>query len=245
MSLNRLLAMQKAAKEKTTVADASPSGSVAANAGGGQAPGGVVLGDSGSPPAPAPTEVKRLPFGKNVTGAKAKPVTGTELVTTTSAPTPTVKKDVDFDDLGNFDLSNLEVAEPESTSTDLSGFFDEIEATAPDRELDPDLTPGMLDFVGNLDNIYTYLNDAEMFGQGIRTVMMELQEHPEYDKLVSDQDVHVMIRAMRNTMGLARIKKQAKKRTTSGTSRAKTPSKKAALMDKALSLTMGVGFEVD
>jgi hypothetical protein len=76
--------------------------------------------------------------------------------------------------------------------------------------------------------------------------MMELQENPEYEKLVSDTDVHVMIRAMRNTMGLARVRKQAKQRKANTGTKARTPSKKQALMDKALSLSIGIpGMDVD
>lgn len=127
-----------------------------------------------------------------------------------------------MDDLAGFDET---VAPAVERAADHSGFIDEIEATAPDRDLPPELEVGQLQFVESLDGIYGVLNDPEMFGQSVRIIMMELQENPEYIKLISDTDVHTMIRAMRNTMGLARIKKQEKSR--------KSPAgkKKAAVVD--------------
>jgi hypothetical protein len=127
---------------------------------------------------------------------------------------------------------------------------DEIEATAPDRELPEDITPDMEGFVESLNAMYLVLNDTDMFAQSIRQIMMELQENPEYEKLISDQDVHVMIRAMRNTMGLAKIRKQAKQRKGGTGTKARAPSKKQAMLDKALKAAMGVagagmGIEVD
>ena len=120
----------------------------------------------------------------------------------------------------------------------MSAFLDEIEATAPDRDLPADLESAQLMFVEQLDGIYQVLNDPEMFGQSVRVIMMELQENPEYIKLISDQDVHTMIRAMRNTMGLARIKKQAKSRKSTGTARAK---KAGAVSDDVMNLLDSLG----
>lgn len=137
-----------------------------------------------------------------------------------------------LDDLAGFDETVVPVVEREG-----SGFPDEIEATAPDRNLPDDLTASQLSFVESLDGIYQVLNDPEMFGQSVRIIMMELQENPEYKRLISDQDVHTMIRAMRNTMGLAKIKKQEKSRKTTTTSRAKKSQiddKHMAMLDSLL-----------
>jgi hypothetical protein len=67
--------------------------------------------------------------------------------------------------------------------------------------------------------------------------MSELQENPEYIKLVADQDVHTMIRAMRNTMGLARIKKTEKTRKAKSTTAAK---KKGAVTDDVMGMLDGL-----
>src|SRR3546814_1089660 len=75
---------------------------------------------------------------------------------------------------------------------------DLIEATAPARELPADLTAQQLQFVESLDVIYTVLHDADMLGQSIRSVMQELQENKEFIQLVSDHDIHTMIKAIRN-----------------------------------------------
>lgn len=147
-----------------------------------------------------------------------------------------------LDDIAKLDES----ATPElrERSDDSSGFADEILATAPDRDLPEGLEAQQLNFVEQLDGIYQILNDAEMFAQSVRVVMMELQENPEYIKLISDQDVHTMIAGMRRSMGLARIKKQEKSRKT-GTATKKAAGKKAAEMDNALQLLDSLGFGDD
>jgi len=137
----------------------------------------------------------------------------------------------DLADLAGFDAGAVN----EVRESSLSWFDDEIEATAPDRPVDPDLTTQQIDFVGSLDNIYQVLNDPEMFGQSIRIIMMELQENPEYIKLVQDQDVNVMIRAMRSTMGMARIKKTEKK-AKAGTKTRAAAQKKSRVSDADLSV---------
>lgn len=144
---------------------------------------------------------------------------------------------ISLDDLAGMDES----AAPAIEQTTHSGYFDEIEATAPDRDLPADLESQQLLFVEQLDSMYQVLNDPELFGQSVRIIMSEMQENPEYEKLISDQDVHTMIRAMRNTMGLARIKKQEKKRKAAGTG-AKGP-KKAAVGEHEMALldSLGIG----
>src|SRR3546814_12374356 len=69
--------------------------------------------------------------------------------------------------------------------------------------------------------IYTVLHDADMLGQSIRSVMQELQENKEFIQLVSDHDIHTMIKAIRNVMGVAKIRKEEKssKRKTGGAKR--------------------------
>src|SRR3546814_1083860 len=99
---------------------------------------------------------------------------------------------MDLSALAGLDVSGIEsLDEP----TERSQFPDEIEATAPARELPADLTAQQLQFVESLDVIYTVLHDADMLGQSIRSVMQELQENKEFIQLVSDHDIHTMIKA--------------------------------------------------
>src|SRR3546814_5765582 len=88
-------------------------------------------------------------------------------------------------------------------------------------ELPADLTAQQLQFVESLDVIYTVLHDADMLGQSIRSVMQELQENKEFIQLVSDHDIHTMIKAIRNVIGVAKIRKEEKssKRKTGGAKR--------------------------
>lgn len=155
--------------------------------------------------------------------AKPSPLAGLNLLkksAATQAPAkPAAPKAADLpesfslEDLAAFDTTQVEEACEVAVH---SGFLDEIEATAPVRELSPDLTTQQLTFIEQLDGIYPVLHDPEFFAQSVRTVMIELQENPEYLKLICDHDVHTMIRGMRNSMGLARIKKQEKSRKGGG-----------------------------
>jgi hypothetical protein len=169
----------------------------------GAIPGGFKFGavtKPGSPPKIAPKPVTPAPAP-----APAKPVTQLD-------------DDFSLDDLANLDVNQVDPADRRNIG---SGFDDEIDATAPERILPPDLTKQQLDFVESLNGIYEVLHDPEMFGQSVRIVMLELAENKEYKKLIVDEDVHVIIRGMRNVMGLAKIKKQEKSRKTGGASKAK------------------------
>lgn len=140
------------------------------------------------------------------------------------------------------------LAKDESTGSptieSISGFPDEIPATAPDREVPDDLSDEAKNFVQSLDSMYEVLNDPELFGQMIRSIMMELQNNPQYSKLICDDDVMVMIRGMRESMGLARIRKEAKKKSTPSGSR-KSVAKNDEVFDDlaALAGSMGMSFD--
>src|SRR3546814_9269432 len=69
--------------------------------------------------------------------------------------------------------------------------------------------------------------------------MQELQENKEFIQLVSDHDIHTMIKAIRNVMGVAKIRKEEKsskrktgdaKRTASSKFDADTLSQLDAMM---------------
>lgn len=246
-NLAKLIQMQKA----KTNAQADATGSADSGAGE-NAPKPEAQDDSESQPqlpadTPAPTAsedsvpVKKglglnlLRAGGVQTNPQSKPVP--------SAPAkkaPALDESFSLDDLAALDAGHIEpVSDPIG-----SGFVDEIEATAPDRDLPADLTASQLDFVSQLDGVYQVLNDPDMFAQSVRVIMMELQENREYIKLVSDQDVHTMIRGMRNSMGLALIRKQEKSRKTGGATKAKA-RKTSAELDSALSLLNDLGFGDD
>src|SRR3546814_10412199 len=125
---------------------------------------------------------------------------------------------MDLSALAGLDVSGIEsLDEP----TERSQFPDEIEATAPARELPADMTAQQLQFVESLDVIYTVLHDEDMLGQSIRSVMQELQENKEFIQLVSDHDINTLIKTKRNVMGVAKIRTAEKstKRKTGGAKR--------------------------
>lgn len=182
-----------------------------------------------------PESAKPKGLGLNLVGK------GTASPVKAPSPKPAISDSGDFslEDLAAMDASTVEeVAERDYDS----GFIDEIEATAPDRELPADLAADQLAFVESLDGIYGVLHDSEMFGQSVRMIMIELQENPEYEKLLSDSDIHTMIRGMRRTMGLARVRKQEKSRKAKTNTNAR---KKAGVSDDAMALLSGLMGDSD
>lgn len=258
-SLQRMLQLQKAKENKSEAPASAPD----VRDSQGAEPQAVVHDEPDQsdsvPPAEAPAPATAKPAGLklNMLGAArrvgadgsagASNARNANSESKPANPRP-VASDSSADGSVEFDLADLarfdESTTPALTQTRSSEFLDEIEATAPERALAPDLTAQQIGFVEQLDGIYQILNDPELFAQSIRIVMMELQENPEYVKLVSDQDVHTMIRGMRNSMGLARIKKQEKSRKA-GTATKKAARGKSAEMDAALSVLDSLGFDAD
>jgi hypothetical protein len=163
------------------------------------------------PPPPAPAEDKPKPAGLNFIKAKAA---GT---TPALRPIPATAEPVVADVV----LSLDDIAESEDqgvsrapTHVSQHAFADEIPATAPIRDLPEDLDKQQREFVAQLDSVYEIVHDPELFSQFIRTIMEELKSNPDYVRLMADQDVHTMIRGLRESMGLARIKKVEKSTKT-------------------------------
>jgi hypothetical protein len=187
MSLNKLLQLQG----KTPVADPAA--------------------ETPAPTAPKPGGLafltKKTPGATPVTQpSQAEPAAATAL----TRPEPVAADLSDPFALANLDLSSI----GESTEREIPEalmFADLIDAKAPERELPPEITVQQMGFVNLLDSIYDILVEPELFGQAVRTIMSELQTHTEYAQLVGDKDVHTLIRGMRQTMGLARVRKAEKK----------------------------------
>lgn len=123
-----------------------------------------------------------------------------------------------LDDEIEFNLDSLADIEDEGISPSQiqkltkHQFDDETPATKPTRELPPDIEKGMKQFVDLIDGVYDILGDSELLGNVIRSIMIELKSNPQYMKMVGKEDIHQWVKAMRDSMGMARIKKQEKKR---------------------------------
>jgi hypothetical protein len=227
MSLSKLIALQKQASKTPEAAKSAKPAPVESESN---------VKESADSTVPAAAPPKRQGLGLNVVGtAGFKKPTAPAPTKTPASAKPKAKMEslggeFSLEDLAGLDASSIEV---ETRNQDSSGFEDEIEATAPDRDLPPDLTAEQLSFVESLDGVYGVLHDPELFGQAVRLVMMELQDNTEYEKLLADSDIHVMIRGMRRTMGLARVRKQEKGRKA-GTN--KNARAKAGVGDKEMAL---------
>jgi hypothetical protein len=111
-------------------------------------------------------------------------------------------------------------------------FSDETPATKPTREVPAECDGSMKMFIELMDNMYdTELRqDLEMMSGMIRSIMVELKANPQYIQQVRKEDIRTWVQAMRQTMGLAKIKKAEKqeKRKAGGTgSRGGGKSKKS------------------
>lgn len=169
--------------------------------------GALKLGASAAPKAVSESKAPAVSTGLKL-GSMPKPAE--------TKVAPSISDDLDLSALAALDTSEIPASETRASSA--MQFPDEIEATAPIRELPEDLSAQQLTFVESLDTIYEVLHDPDLLGQSIRMVMQELQSNPEYTKLVSDHDVHTMIKSIRNVMGITKIRKDEKsaKRGTGG-----------------------------
>lgn len=123
-------------------------------------------------------------------------------------------------------LESLSESTDEGIAPVSSGFIDETPADKPTRELPEGITKEELNFLETVDSIYNILHDPELLGGVVRNILIELKSHPEYMKLVAPEDVRQWVRGMRESMGLARIKKtEAKAKRSGGAGR------KSALVD--------------
>ena len=238
MSLQNLLKLQqqkKAAETATQPAVNPPATQVVES----ESPKVEPVATPPEPPEPAKPKGLGLNLLKpgQVVGATQKGTGGVPVKTSAKAQPKPIESsepaEFTLDQLAAMDASDIAPVETRDSQLVGSGYEDEIEATAPDRDLPDDLVAEQLAFVESLNGIYGVLHDADMFGQSVRLIMIELQENPEYERLLSDSDVHVMIRGMRRTMGLARVRKQEKSRKATGQ---KAARKKAGVGDDVLGM---------
>lgn len=230
MSLNKLLALQAQKKNNESPAKATPPPKPTPEES--ESP---AEKQPASPAADSASAPKPKGLGLNLAGSGFKKPAEAPPTKTPAKDKPKKNDSIESGGFSLEDLARVEAAEIKSESSGAydSGFADEIEATAPVRNLPPDLTKEMQGFVESVDGIYEVLHDPEMFAQAVRIIMLELQENPEYEKLIADDDVHVMIRGMRRTMGLARVKKQEKSRKGKTNKNAR---KKAGVDDASMAL---------
>jgi hypothetical protein len=216
--LKALLAARKIKADGTATESAGPAAKLA-----GPKPEPVVVEAlPESPVAKAPGKLNFLKSAKT-----PQPAVETKLSLDSLAATV---GDEDDDDDNLLDLATV------------SGFIDEIPATAiPERTVPTDADKGMIQFVQTMDSIYGVLNDPELLGSVIRNIMVELKANPQYAKMIAPDDVRTWVRAMRNTMGLAKIKKQEKSKKT-GTAKSKGSKALDADMEQAFA-DLGINMD--
>lgn len=150
-------------------------------------------------------------------------------------PVVAIKDEVESTDLamvsGLDSLNQAEFQAPVKHPREMSGFTDETPATMPTREIPEGVNPAEIQgFVELIDSVYALLHDAELLGQVIKQIMLELKSNPQYMRMVVREDVRTWVQAMRKNMGLARIQAEAKKAKTrtGGSTGGKTGASKTA-----------------
>lgn len=86
-----------------------------------------------------------------------------------------------------------------------------------------------------MDQLYDRLIEPELFGSMVRHIMLEMQEHPQYEKQLVDDDRARLIEGLRSAMGEQRQRKQEKAKKTGTASR--SPSRKSQVQN-ALAQTL-------
>lgn len=225
-----------------SVSDAESKGVTQGGSGAEVARSGAADSDDGKPVVDSPAPVP---------AAKPSLLGGLKLKASTSTQAPASPKPTSAEPKSGPVDSLAALSADESTGVPTVSeiaYADEIPAQAPERQLPEGLDEQMQGFVKSLDSIYTVMDDPELFAQMIRSIMMELQSNPQYIKLICDDDVAAMIRGMRESMGLARIKKETAKAKRAGTggAKAKKSSPKAdAMLDDLAALAAASGVEFD
>lgn len=111
------------------------------------------------------------------------------------------------------------------------------------RVLPAELTEGQQKFVEQLDGIRTVFHDSELFSQIVRGIMQDMQANPEFESIMSDEDVSYLIRGMRDAMGAAKAVAATKKRSTAtGSTRAKKPTALKGGVAEVADLAAELGF---
>ena len=123
------------------------------------------------------------------------------------------------------------------------GYLDQVPATAPVRDLPTELDKQQKAFIDSLDSIYRLHDDPEMFVNMVRRIMSEMQERPELCELLAaskGQDSNAIIRGLRQSAGMAQVKKvESKAKRTGG--KAKPQS---AQVDSVMQTLQGLaGFD--
>jgi hypothetical protein len=194
-------------------------------------------GDAAKPAAVNPTPAPATKLGAMFPAAKPKYPVIDAKPEGSVIPSVSTKSRNTLDALDDIDLSDLENMEdpgipplPKPVGFK-SNFDDETPATKPTRELPEDLDKNSMQFIDLIDGVYGILDDPELLGGVIRNIMIELKSNVQYIKLVAPEDIRTWVRAMRDSMGLARIKKTEAKSTRGTGAKAKKDNIASKLLD--------------
>lgn len=146
------------------------------------------------------------------------------------------------DALAALDVGDIEALESIETEGFDPFYLDQIAATAPIRDLPAELTDQQRSFIESLDALYSGA-EPELLAQVCVSIMTELQSHPALDSQLMDEDIRTLIIAMRNSMGLARVKKATAKTKPASGGATKKPSGNARV-NEVLSILDSLGDDL-
>lgn len=216
MSLADLVAKQKAAQaaKQNDAGSGDSSGEIRENAG--SLSSEHKQTEAGSNPAPAikPGIKFKLGAPKKVTSSDSA----------TLEPTPKAEEE----DRVQESTPTEQVSESDDIAPKQESLPGEVPALESNREFPDDATEDMKQFGALVDSVPDLFDDPQVMQQVIRSIMVELQQNPEFMEVMTDEDVNTMIRGMRDVLGLAHVKKVAAKKKAGGSTR----KKKSALSDE-------------
>ena len=120
------------------------------------------------------------------------------------------------------------------------GYLDQVPATAPVRGLPAELDDQQKGFVKSLDAIYSLHSEPDLFVDMVSKIMSDMADNPALAELLADEDSNAMIRGLRQSAGLAQVKKQESKAKRGGKSTKPNPK-----LDEAMATLQGLaGFNL-
>jgi len=87
---------------------------------------------------------------------------------------------------------------------------------------EPPDDPAAKAFIETITSITEYYDNPSALSGVLRTIMLELHAKPQYMQMVSDENIHNMVRAMRETLGMTQAVKAVNKSKGGGAKRKAT-----------------------
>lgn len=100
------------------------------------------------------------------------------------------------------------------------------------KEWDADVKEEAENFISNLEAMKASFDNPDVVGAQLRSMMIDLTEHPEFIEFLAPEDGGTMIKALRESYGLAVVTKASKAKGKKSTKKKKYDSSVSASLDE-------------